>query len=170
MSILNFHYSRNEYPMFLQTLRIGTFIEEFNPKRTVSIELNDLVMNNLLDPRFVYFSQYEKGGRLDDKATREWINRRVFPKTRQNGDQLLKEMGLSEYDQIEIFKKNEGGCCKDSIWVQFTEMTFEELYPEPDRILDNPIFGCRNGFKSHTWEEFGFSSKAIYSNRNDRGL
>ena len=46
--------------MFLQTLRIGTFIEEFNPKRTVSTELNDLVMNNLLDPRFVYFSQYER--------------------------------------------------------------------------------------------------------------
>lgn len=77
--------------MFLQTLRIRTFIEEFNPKRTVSIKLNDLVMNNLLDPRFVYFSQYEKGGRLDDKATREWINRRVFQKQDKMATNFLKK-------------------------------------------------------------------------------
>lgn len=42
---MNLPHSHNEYPMYLTTMKIGTFIEEFVPNRQVGIKLDDIVMN-----------------------------------------------------------------------------------------------------------------------------
>lgn len=168
MNTLNFQYSHEEWPMFLLTHRIGTFIEEFNPRRTVRIELAPLVMENLYDIRFLYFSQYEKDGMLDDAATREWINRRVFPKNRINKEKLLEDMGLSDYDQIAILKHNMGTCCKDYIWIKFRDVPLERMYINLDKIMSDPFWRYNEGFVPKTLQEIGINVKAAFCNRDDR--
>lgn len=165
---MNFQYLRNEYPIYLVKTKVGVFIEEFNPTRKVSIQLDQIVMDNLYDVRFIYFSQYEKDGVLDDKATREWINRRVFPKTRMNKEALLKEMGLSEYDQIEILKWNMGTCAKDMFWIKFKDVEFEDICSTHEKVLADPFWKYSEGFVPKTLQELGLNTKAVFSNRNDR--
>lgn len=166
---MNLPHSHNEYPMYLTTMKIGTFIEEFVPNRQVGIKLDGIVMNNLYDIRFLFFSQYEHNGYLGDKETREWISQRVFPKTRQNRDEILRDLGLSEYDQIEIFKKNFGACRKDPIWINFTgTMTFEDLYYDHDEIMTNTFWKYYDGFVPKTVQDVGIPLQAVFYNRTDR--
>ena len=168
MSILEFQYLKNEYPIYLVKTKVGNFIEEYNPARKVSIQLDKIVLDNLYDIRFAYFSQYEQDGMLDDKATREWINRRVFPKTRMNKDNLLKEMGLSEYDQIEILKWNMGTCAKDQFWIKFEDVEFEDICPNYRAVLNNKFWGYDKGFVPKTYDDLGLNKDVVFSHRNDR--
>lgn len=168
---MNFQNRHYEYPMYLLEMEIGTFIEEYTPTRKVKIKLGPLVMKNLYDIRFLYFSQYEKDGIVGDKETRRWISWRVFPRTRQNCDELLEMLGLSEYDQIEIFKKNSGMCGKDRIWVKFDKnMTAEKLYSCYDykKVVNDPFWKYNEGFVPKTIQELGFNAKVLFYHRDDR--
>lgn len=168
---MNFHYSHNEWTMYYRTFEIGKFIEEYNPRRTVRIELGSLVMENLYDIRFLYFSQYEHDGVLEDKETREWVKRRVFPKTRMNADELLRELGLSEYDPIEILKKNQGACCKDQIWIEFIPgLRFENLPYAKTSERSEAFWHYKEGFVPKTIQELGFNPDIVFRNRNDRSI
>ncbi|MEC2463883.1 hypothetical protein P9X10_03050 [Bacillus cereus] len=48
----------------------------------------------------------------------EW---RVFPKEREDCDKLLKELGLEEYDPLEIAKKTKASLIEDGWWIAFND-------------------------------------------------
>lgn len=50
---------------------------------------------------------------LGDEWTRRWVQERVVPPSRQNLGEILRELGLEEYDEIEIMIRNGGRCAQD---------------------------------------------------------
>lgn len=57
-----------------------------------------------------------------------FISFRVISKNRMNCDELPQELGLSEYDQYAIFKKNNGACMKEDLWVNISNVTYEGFH------------------------------------------
>ncbi|MFR4369013.1 MAG: hypothetical protein ACLT4F_09550 [Clostridia bacterium] len=49
-----------------------------------------------------------------------FLERRCFPRTRDNASDLLNTLGLTEYNPIEIVKKTSGKMAHDTLWVRFS--------------------------------------------------
>lgn len=131
-----------KYDLMWKDNKIGTFYEEFDRKRSFRIELTDEVLAEIIGKDIGYCHPYSKlklrlnpEGFIDDEGVRLFISFRVMPKNRMNCDEILREMGLSEYDQFAIFKKNNGACTKDDLWVNFHNVTYESFHP---RVLRCP--------------------------------
>ena len=52
----------------------------------------------------------------------EFLEERCVPKSRKNINILLKEMGLTEYDQIQIVEKTQGRMAEDAQWLKITRL------------------------------------------------
>ena len=52
----------------------------------------------------------------------EFLEERCVPKSRENINILLKEMGLTEYDPIQIVEKTEGRMAEDAQWLKITRL------------------------------------------------
>lgn len=48
-----------------------------------------------------------------------WLESRCFPRTRANKDEILKLLGLSEYNVLDIIKCTHGLLWDDFLWVRF---------------------------------------------------
>ena len=52
----------------------------------------------------------------------EFLEERCVPKSRENINILLKEMGLTEYDPIQIVEKTQGRMAEDAQWLKITRL------------------------------------------------
>ena len=59
----------------------------------------------------------------------DFLEERVFPRTRANADDLLKKLGLSKYEPIEIIKTTHGVMWEDFHWIKFEgeELTYDKV-------------------------------------------
>ena len=57
--------------------------------------------------------------------SRMWTEQRIIPPDRQNIGQILKENGLSEYDEFELLLLANGRCAQDSYYIE--EISADEL-------------------------------------------
>lgn len=57
--------------------------------------------------------------------SRVWVQQRIVPSDRQNLGQILKESGLTHYDEFELLRLSEGRCSQDSCYI--TEISQEGL-------------------------------------------
>ena len=59
----------------------------------------------------------------------EWIEERCFPKSRANRDELLKAMGLSLYEPLEIVKITHGLLHEDYTWILWEgeDVNYEDI-------------------------------------------
>lgn len=73
----------------------------------------------------------DSNGYIDPVGTEVFISERVIPKTRVNIEDILKEMGMSEYDAWEIFRKKYGRTYADYIYVDF------DNHGKGNRLLKN---------------------------------
>ena len=48
-----------------------------------------------------------------------WVKQRCFPENRQNKERLLADLGLSEYDALEIVYRTNARMHVDSFWVDW---------------------------------------------------
>lgn len=81
----------------------------------------------------------ESGRRLfTDREVRMWIKDRIVPPERQNIGEILRNVGIEEYDEFEILRFCKGRSCMDAFEMEDTDMTYEELQSlieeEKDRI------------------------------------
>lgn len=53
------------------------------------------------------------------KQFEEFLTERCFPATRGNVKTLLKELGLTAYDPLQIVEKTAGRTAEDELWMQF---------------------------------------------------
>lgn len=53
------------------------------------------------------------------KQFEEFLAERCFPATRGNIKTLLKELGLTAYDPLQIVEKTDGRTAEDELWMQF---------------------------------------------------
>ena len=126
----------NEYAMMWKNRRLGTFFEIYDRKRSFQIEFPDNILQELRSdevklghPFLKLRLRLNSEGYIDDEGVRLFISFRVMPKNRINCDEVLRELGLSEYDQYSIFKKNNGACLKDDLWVNFDDVSYDEFHP-----------------------------------------
>lgn len=57
---------------------------------------------------------------------------RCFPETRVNCSELLEDMGIQEYDPIEIIKQTHGAMCSDYFWIRLKEnqeLSYKDIDP-----------------------------------------
>lgn len=122
------------YDLMCITEKIGEFSVEYGERgRVFSIILDtDLSGNDIHAKLYVL----QENNVIDDEGVRFFMSHRVMPRNRINGDRLLRAMGLSEYDQYEIFKYNNGACGKDYFWVKFSpELTFYDVNIRAEQII-----------------------------------
>jgi hypothetical protein len=50
-----------------------------------------------------------------------WAKKRIFPKERMGCDEILRDMGLSEYNAWEIVKQTKACLMEDPYWLRFSE-------------------------------------------------
>lgn len=129
------HYYIESYDLMCLTEKIGCFMVEYTESgRSLSMKLDVDLSNNRIYEKLYHL---QKDGTIDDDGVRFFISHRVMPRNRINGDSLLVSMGLTEYDQYEIFKYNNGACGKDYFWVRFNEgTTFYDVNPKAKMIMD----------------------------------
>lgn len=70
-----------------------------------------------------------------DKNDKDWLKQtlfnRIFPRDRVDAREILRGMGLKEYDEWEIIKKCRLFCVNDSIWMskEFNPSDFYNWHP-----------------------------------------
>ena len=48
-----------------------------------------------------------------------FLRDRCFPATRGNKKELLEELGITDYDPLQILEKTKGRCAEDNMWMKF---------------------------------------------------
>lgn len=64
---------------------------------------------------------YPFKGKVTKKKVFDFLKDRCFPDTRENTDEILKELGLKSYVPLEICKKTHGLLFDDYTWLKFPE-------------------------------------------------
>lgn len=64
-------------------------------------------------------SSFTKRGEysIDSYWSRLWIEQRIIPRDRQNIGHILKECGLSEYDEFSLLNISKGRCAQDDYYI-----------------------------------------------------
>ncbi|AFQ29875.1 hypothetical protein P4493_05505 [Bacillus thuringiensis] len=90
---------------------------------------HELVLENHLPSVYIIprelFPQGVKRIPLGDIVN--FIEWRIFPKEREDCKKLLKQLGLREYDPLEIAKRTKASLVEDGWWIAFSDTdTFEK--------------------------------------------
>ena len=120
-----FHTSRQVIGRYLSpkpregcTLRM-TYMFHQNPCTVIDLDfLNRRVFienktNDLLHRAFGV-NEHPNWGDLEI-----FLQDRCFPKSRGNCKQILREMGLTDYDPLQIVEKTQGRISEDNLWIKF---------------------------------------------------
>jgi len=67
----------------------------------------------------------DKTGRVEGRPLEQWINERIVPPTRIGIDDLLAQMGLSEYDSLAILKYTSARHTSDKVTIDFSHKVDE---------------------------------------------
>ena len=80
---------------------------ELNPKA----EVNDIPFN--------FRREFRQGiYQIDSQSVFEWIVQRIPPQYRQDITDVLKELGLKEYNEFELFKVYRGKSVRDDFYIK----------------------------------------------------
>lgn len=94
---------------------IGKFTLDGDKK---TVELID-GLDGWLDKPADWYYEYLRGQRVfTGRDVDRFINDRVFPSNRQTIDGILKSLGMTEYDALEIFLKTSGKHVNDPFYIE----------------------------------------------------
>ena len=62
----------------------------------------------------------------------QFLRERCFPETRGNRAQILRELGLTDYDPLQIVEKTQGRTAEDDLWLKFQYYPMEGARHESD--------------------------------------
>ena len=118
----------------------------FENTRSFYIELPD--MSDEWEVPLLLSSFVKKGEHsVNSYWSRLWVTQRIVPTDRQNIGQILKDNGLSEYDEMSLLLMNSGRCTQDSYYlsaVSNNAVTQELLTRFRKKVEDVvPLEGCR---------------------------
>ena len=119
-----------EYNLMCCNTKVGTFyVDEDVYDREFRISL---IPKYIGSPCMLGFKFLHKDFELSDSMVRHFIKCRVVPRNRMNIDDILKRIGLSEYDDYLIAKHNKFACVNDKIWVDLYGERFEDVRPDAE--------------------------------------
>lgn len=132
----------DKYVLMYQDIKVGDFIYDTNTKK-FSFKKYDNITNRQYLPLGMY--SY-KNWNVDYKPTNEdivfWLEDRVVPKERANINDILKAMGLIDYDFWELCRRTRAMCMEDYFWLSKGEK-YEDVHirylAEHNRMNETPI-------------------------------
>lgn len=60
-------------------------------------------------------------GECDLVGIIDWFESRCFPRTRANCDELLRQLGLTQYVPLAIVRRTHGVMWDDDVWIRFSD-------------------------------------------------
>lgn len=132
----------DKYILMCKDVPVGDLIYDTNTKK-FSFEKYDQITNRKYLPLGMY--SY-KNWNIDYKPSHNdivfWLEDRVVPKERANIDEILKVMGLIDYDFWELCRRTRAMCMEDYFWLSKGEK-YEDVHirylSENNRIEETPI-------------------------------
>jgi len=105
--------TRERYMIYEHDEHIGYFIVDFSVEgQRLSVEL--------IKPSESFILLPDNYGHVTHEKLKEWIYERIVPPTRIGIDDLLHQMGLSEYDQLSILKYTSAQHTSDTCMIDFS--------------------------------------------------
>lgn len=121
----NYLFRPMKYPLMNNENEIGYVIIDVDSEGKY---LFDVDINPLVESNSVTWAFRDKNGniilnnrnkRLHHRIIRNWLEERVFPPDRQNADEILSKLGLTEYDLVSILKRTHAKNRYDKFWINF---------------------------------------------------
>jgi hypothetical protein len=105
---------RNErYKIYEHNVHIGYFhVDISTDGQRLSAEL--------FKPSESFVLLSDKNGKVTHEQIEDWVFERIVPPTRIGIDDLLRQMGLSEYDKLEILKYTSARHTSDTCTIDFS--------------------------------------------------
>lgn len=118
-------FEKETYPFMHKDQVIGKFIIDLNSNGDYVywIDMNKDTPSNLVPWDFTdednNFVSRDRSIKWHTNLVGLWVQSRVFPPERDNAEELLDEIGITEYDQLEILKYTYGKDHLDPYWIDF---------------------------------------------------
>src|SRR5690554_6029919 len=110
-----------KFPFMLRDEEIGELVVDYDKdgNYVFSLDLksdldNSKVPWSLTDLKRNFIDR--SVGKLHNDLINDWLEERIFPPDRQNADELLARMGLSEYDLLDVSKYTRSYKRWDGYW------------------------------------------------------
>lgn len=132
----------DKYILMCKDIPAGDLIYDTNTK-----EFSFIKYDEITDRKYLPLGMYSyKNWNVDYKPSHDdivfWLEDRVVPKERANIDEILKVMGLIDYDFWQLCRKTRAMCLEDYFWLSKGEK-YEEVHlrylAEQNRINETPI-------------------------------
>lgn len=132
----------DNYMLMFKDVPVGDLSYDTNTRK-----FNFVKYDEIIDRKYLPLGMYSyKNWNIDYKPSHDdivfWLEDRVVPKERQNIDEILKVMGLIDYDFWELCRRTRAMCMEDYFWLSKGEM-YEEVHirylAEHNRINETPI-------------------------------
>jgi hypothetical protein len=131
-----------KYILMCKDIKVGDFIYNTMEKNFTFNKYDDIK-----DRKYLPLGMYSyKNWNIEYKPTNEdiifWFEDRVVPKERANIDDILKVMGLIDYDAWELCRRTRAMCMEDYFWLSKGER-YENVHirylSEHGRLHETPI-------------------------------
>ncbi|WP_252234749.1 hypothetical protein [Clostridium sp. ZS1] len=132
----------DKYMLMCKDTPIGDIIYDTNTKKFSFIKYDEIT-----DRKYLPLGMYSyQNWNIDYKPSHDdivfWLEDRVVPKERANIDDILKVMGLIDYDFWELCRRTRAMCMEDYFWLSKGE-AYEKVHmrylAENNRIDETPI-------------------------------
>lgn len=132
----------DKYILMCKDVPVGDLIYDTNTK-----EFSFVKYDEITERKYLPLGMYSyKNWNIDYKPSHDdivfWLEDRVVPKERANIDEILKVMGLIDYDFWELCRRTRAMCMEDYFWLSKGEK-YEGVHirylAENNRIEETPI-------------------------------
>lgn len=131
----------DKYVLMFKDVQVGDFIYDTNSKKFMFDKYDEII-----DRKYLPLGMYSyENWNIEYKPSHEdivfWLEDRVVPKERANIDEILKVMGLIDYDFWELCRRTRAMCMEDYFWLSKGE--YEDVHlrylADHNRIYETPI-------------------------------
>lgn len=132
----------DKYILMYKYVPVGDFLYDTNNKQFSFNKYDEITYREYIPLGMYSYINWN----LDYKPTPEdiifWLKDRVVPKDRANIDEILKAIGIIDYDFWELCRRTRAMCMEDYFWLSKGEV-YEEVHirylAEHNRINETPI-------------------------------
>lgn len=132
----------DQYILKYKDVSVGNLIYDTNIKKFTFTKYDEIVDRQYLPLGMYSYENWNINYKPSHEDIVFWLEDRVVPKERVNIDEILKVMGLIDYDFWELCRRTRAMCMEDYFWLSKGEI-YEEVHirylAEDNRINETPI-------------------------------
>lgn len=132
----------DKYVLKYKDISVGDLIYDTNIKKFTFTRYEEIVNRQYLPLGMYSYENWNINYKPSHEDIVFWLEDRVVPKERANIDEILKVMGLIDYDFWELCRRTRAMCMEDYFWLSKGER-YEEVHirylAEDNRINETPI-------------------------------